>query len=213
MYRFSDFPPQTIRDSVTEVLSTYGTPLETTEIAEHVFEILEINEPVFSEHQIAIQTIIDDMILAGRLKRQDKSYVLGDIRKDGNEETYHVKTLESPSESPVLLKGSRIVNTIGNQYYTEAWDKIDSNIVFVELIPEPQNPYDRTAVAVTINNELVGHLTRSVANEYFNSIVKLNQTGYSLQVEGEILEAPNDKNYRFIQLAMPTKATIENYLA
>lgn len=214
MYRFSDFPPQALRDAVTEVLSTYNMPLGTTELSEHVFEVLEINEPVFTEHQDALQAIINDMVLSGRLVDNAGSYIIGDIRKDGNEETYHVAHIDSPSENPVLMKGSTIVNSIGSEYYTEAWSEVDNhNVVICELIPEPHNPYDNNAVAVTLNNQLLGHLTRSVAREYFNSITKLNHSGYTLQVEGEILESPNNENYRFIQLAMPKPEAIENYLA
>lgn len=208
MYRFSDFPPQTIRDTIIEVLSTFGTPLGITELTEHVFSSLEVSEPIFVEHQSKVESISEDMVASGRLIKKDGAYNLGDIRKDGNEETYHVLTLSSPSENIISIKGSTIVETIGSEYYPEAWDAIVDDELFVELIPEPQNPYDNNAVAVTLNNQIIGHLTRSVASKYFNAIVKLNQAGYSIQVEGEVLKSPTDENYRFIQLAMPTVETI-----
>lgn len=210
MYRFTDFPPQSLRDSISEVLSTYNMPLGSTELSEHVFEVLEINEPIFTEHQEYLQSILDDMVLSGRVIKKDDTYIVGDTRKDGNEETYHITTLESPSENPVLINGSTIVNSIGSEYYPEAWANLENHaIVTCELIPEPHNPYDNNAVAVTINNQLVGHLTRTVAREYFHSIVGLNHLGYTLCVEGEILASPNDENYRFVQLAMPKPEAIE----
>ena len=212
MYRFSDFPPQTIRDSINEVLSSFDTELGVTELSEYVFNNLEINEPIFDEHQKAMQTMLDDMVMAGRLKVKGKTYSLGDTRKNGEEETYHVKSLETPSENVAQLKGNVIVNTIGSEYYPDAWESLLDNRLNVELIPEPQNPYDKNAIAVTINNEIVGHLTRSVAREYFSCITKLNNGGYTLKVDGEVLESPNDKSYKYIQLAMPAVDTIDHYL-
>lgn len=213
MYRFSDFPPQTIRDTINEVIGVVGTPLSVIEISDYIFENLEIGEPVFDEHQKQIQTIVDDMVASGRLTKQGKEYSLGDNRKNGDEETYHIATLESPAESPAKLKGNVIVNTIGSEYYTEPWLRITEPTITVELIPEPQNPYDNNAVAVVVNSQIIGHLTRSNARQYFNTITKLNSSGYTLQVDGEVLESPSNKNYRYVQLAMPSLQTIENYLA
>lgn len=209
MYRFSDFPPQTIRDTITEVISTFDIPMGLVELSEHVFELLEVSEPIHIEQQSKIESIAQDMVLAGRLKIENDLYSLGDTRKDGNEETYHVNYLPSPTENLVTINGNMIAETIGSEYYPEAWMDVKDINITVELIPEPQNPYDSNAVAVTINNKLVGHLTRTIAQKYFKTIVELNNSGYSLQVDGEVLESPNNQNYRFIQLAMPTIEAIE----
>lgn len=211
MRKILDFPPQTIRDTIIEVLSTYETPMTVTELTEHMHELLELTEPIHSEQQTQIQNIIDDMVASGRLKQNSNTYNLGDTRKNGDETTYHVTHLESPSENPIIINGSNIVNTIGSEYYQEAWEQIFENETTVELIPEPENPYDSNAVAVTINNQIVGHLTRTQAEQYIASITQLNESGYSLQVTGQILSSPTDPNYRYIQLAMPSTETIKNH--
>ena len=211
MRRFSDFPPQTIRDTIVEVLSTYDIPMSIIEITEHMGELLELTEPIHSEQQQQVQQTIDDMLQAGRLNIHDDKYIIGDLRKNGDEETYHVVQLDSPTENTILINGNNIINTIGSEYYPEAWNAVTDGEIIVELIPEPQNPYDSNAVAVTTKNEILGHLTRTQAEHYSSAITQLNEAGYSLQVTGEVLASPTDPNYRYIQLAMPSTQTLKKH--
>src|SRR6202050_4669709 len=51
-------------------------------------------------------------------------------------------------------------------------DRIRCEVVAV-LVPEPSNPYDKNAIAVQIDSQLIGYLSRTTAQEYLPGLQHL----------------------------------------
>ena len=73
-----------------------------------------------------------------------------------------------------LLPGGDVVDVVGESHYQDALEAIAGGRSeegadferWAYLIPEPENPYDRNAVAVYIDGQKVGHLGRRDAVDY-----------------------------------------------
>jgi hypothetical protein len=73
-----------------------------------------------------------------------------------------------------LLPGGRTVDVVGESHYQEALELITGGKTeeahdlekWASLIREPDNPYDRNAVAVYIDGRKVGYLSRDDAPQY-----------------------------------------------
>lgn len=206
----TDLPPQTVRDAIIEVITSFDTPLESDEIYNHIFDALEIIDTLTEENISHLNNILDDMVGSGRLTFDGEKYSIGDLKKTGDDDVYQVTHIKSPSSNIITLRGDVKMNTIGSQYYPDAWNKTNvGDILTVELIPEPNNPYDNNAVAVAYNDEILGHLTRSNAAEYFSTIKEMNDLGCTLMVGGLVETSPKDMNYRFLKLFMPDLTQIQ----
>jgi hypothetical protein len=82
--------------------------------------------------------------------------------------------VERPAVSVVLLSGQDDLEVVGELAYQDVlWrlcggavgDRIRCDIVAV-LVSEPANPYDANAIAVQIDGQTVGYLSRATAQEY-----------------------------------------------
>ena len=66
-------------------------------------------------------------------------------------------------------------------------DRIRNDITAV-LVPEPQNPYDVNAIAIRIDDRLVGHLGRAQAAAYLPGLQKrMRECGALVALRGEIV--------------------------
>ena len=88
---------------------------------------------------------------------------------------------ESPAMSVFLLGGQDDLEVVGELAYQDTlWrlcsgtlgDRVRHDIVAV-LVPEPTNPYDANAIAVQINGQVVGYLSRATAQEYLPGLKHL----------------------------------------
>jgi hypothetical protein len=89
--------------------------------------------------------------------------------------------IERPAVSVVLLSGQDDLEVVGELAYQDAlWrlcggttgDRIRCDIVAV-LVPEPANPYDANAIAVQIDGQTVGYLSRATAQEYLSGLKRV----------------------------------------
>jgi hypothetical protein len=89
--------------------------------------------------------------------------------------------LETTSVSVSLLGGQDDLEVVGELAYQDGlWrlsggtlgDRIRRHIVAV-LVPEPTNPYDANAIAVQIDGQVVGYLSRATAQEYLPGLQRL----------------------------------------
>jgi len=89
--------------------------------------------------------------------------------------------LETTSVSVSLLGGQDDLEVVGELAYQDVlWrlsggtvgDRIRRHIVAV-LVPEPTNPYDANAIAVQIDGQVVGYLSRATAQEYLPGLQRL----------------------------------------
>jgi hypothetical protein len=88
---------------------------------------------------------------------------------------------EAPPVSVFLLGGQDDLEVVGELAYQAAlWrlcggtlgDRVRCNVVAV-LVPEPTNPYDANAIAVQIDGQVVGYLSRATAQEYLPGLQQL----------------------------------------
>jgi len=86
-----------------------------------------------------------------------------------------------PAVSGSLLGGQDDLEVVGELAYQAAlWrlcggtlgDRVRCDVVAV-LVPEPTNPYDANAIAVQIDSQVVGYLSRATAQEYLPGLQQL----------------------------------------
>lgn len=75
-------------------------------------------------------------------------------------------------------------------------------VVVVELVPEPGNPYDSTAVACDIDGVRVGYLAGSAALRWHDITRAANLDGFALMSRGEVL-ASDDDDYEDVGISIP----------
>jgi hypothetical protein len=98
-------------------------------------------------------------------------------RRESSVSTRHEATAVSAS----LLDGQDDLEVVGELAYQDAlWrlsggtlgDPIRRQIVAV-LVPEPMNPYDANAIAIQIDSQVIGYLSRATAQEYLPGLQRL----------------------------------------
>ena len=98
-------------------------------------------------------------------------------RRESSVPAWHDATAVSVS----LLGGRDDLEVVGELAYQDAlWrlsgatpgDRIRRQIVAV-LVPEPTNPYDANAIAVQIDGQVIGYLSRATAQDYLPGLQRL----------------------------------------
>ncbi|HEX4733549.1 MAG TPA: HIRAN domain-containing protein [Thermoleophilaceae bacterium] len=109
-----------------------------------------------------------------------------------------------------MLEGDEIVRVAGTSHYQEALRPLSGRKgdeqVRVQrvalLVPEPDNPHDPNAIAVTIDGQLVGYLSRD-ENKRWLDVVSGTEVGAEAMIAGragvEVLGV-------FLRLPTPTEA-------
>lgn len=93
-----------------------------------------------------------------------------------------------------LLEGDELVEAVGESFYqpallTQCGARRGDAVRFpcrASLVAQPDNPYDRNAVAVQISGELVGHLARHEAPHWQALVGALASHGYLATCEAMI---------------------------
>jgi hypothetical protein len=103
-----------------------------------------------------------------------------DRLRGGRESSVPVRA-ETSAVSVYLLGGQDDLEVVGElAYQAVLWrlcggtlgDRVRSDIVAV-LVPEPTNPYDANAIAVQIDSQVVGYLSRATAQEFLPGLKHL----------------------------------------
>ena len=55
-----------------------------------------------------------------------------------------------------------------------------------ELVPEPDNPYDNTAVSIRRNDDVLGYLPAEVAEDYFPALATVSVKGQLILASGTV---------------------------
>lgn len=196
-------PPQLIRDAIVEVLGSFNSSLTIDELENYVSETLEVSSINTTEELTYFNKILKDMVLGDKIEIKDKSVHLSP--NEINEiSSYSPLTLEPKSSNVVDVDGNISLFSVGSQYYTEAWDELESGeLISVELILEENNPYDHNAIAVVHNGNILGHLTRSDAQEYHAIIRMLEDYDITVSVKALVESVSNSQGYKYLKLLMP----------
>lgn len=140
--------------------------------------------------------VVLDMVESGSLVLSE-----GIISRNPN----HVKNIEDPNYKPytatvhseltdsVSLDGNILVLTANTEDYTTNYQTLGLNegdYIDVELVPEPNNPYDSNAVCIMKNNKVLGYLDRTGAREYHRTIARENSNGKKVLVKAMVKSSP-----------------------
>ena len=91
------------------------------------------------------------------------------------------------------MEGYGYLAIVGESQYQPALQQIArrrGRICWAKLVPEPDNPFDRSAVMVEIDGMTVGYLTRSAAREYQRRLLAL---AAPLEVPAKLIGGTADK--------------------
>lgn len=62
---------------------------------------------------------------------------------------------------------------IGLQYHLDNVKTLPTGVVELELIPEPDNPYDERAISVRHQGRIIGYIPREETNKYWQSVARI----------------------------------------
>nr|DAK57355.1 MAG TPA: HIRAN protein [Caudoviricetes sp.] len=88
----------------------------------------------------------------------------------------------------VALKPSKrpTVALVGEFAYSDALQQVPSGEVWLEIVPEPDNPYDSRAISVRYNNKVIGYVPRARTKTYWNTIARVAASGMTARSMGRV---------------------------
>ena len=101
---------------------------------------------------------------------------------------------EALRPAPAWPDGWGYLGAVGeSQYQPALWRVASANrVCWATLLPEPDNPFDGNAVAVLVENETVGYLTRADARRYRRRLLALSEP---MQVPAKVIGGTRDKPF------------------
>jgi len=211
MVALRSFSPQEIRNAILEVTQSFNSSMSESELKNHVVEILTESSHFDDEDNIIIQRNINDLVSSGKLTHHNHDYQFNSNNKSKDDSDYTVRELESPYDEIMMAEGNHILYSVGSQYYQDSWTTLKvGKTIIVELIREKTNPYDENAIALCHNNKVLGHLTRSDAADFSETIELINNSGLTVNVYGEVLSSNDDINYHYLKLFIPSVEELRN---
>lgn len=122
----------------------------------------------------------------------------------------------------VPYENTEWISGVGETYRLANWKKLVGNIepdvehkqkLMVQLVPEPENQYDKKAVALHVNGIHVGYLPSEIASKYFKSILPIYKEGNALVAYGSIwvIKRGNELNAN-VSLNLPKKLFVPELL-
>jgi hypothetical protein len=195
----NDYNPQIIRDSILSMLDE-SVKMNYDELELSV--LLDLEAVNNSQNIQILGKVFTSLISSGKL-RKDGQYI--SKTSSNYEYDYNPQTLEPTSETSILIKGEETIYSIGSHYYFDNWVGLnDGHFINVDVIREPNNPYDKNAVAICYQGKIMGHLTREDAKSYNDSLRLLEEYNFFMTVPAYIdSDFRKESQYRFLKLFMP----------
>ena len=120
------------------------------------------------------------------------------IRGEGTRRTFHLPDVAGSTVALWCRSGWAPVRVVGERAHQPALRAIVGNDHRTEgavhhrsavLVPEPDNPFDPTAVAVQIDHQRIGYLDRDTAARYHEPLRKIHTCGHAPVVDARIWAA------------------------
>lgn len=93
-----------------------------------------------------------------------------------------------------VITGPQVVYAVGCYAYPEGYvGRRPGQDVSVELIPEPSNPHDPSAVSLEVDRRRIGYLTRRVAATWHPIVAHLNANGERVEAPGTVVRLAYDE--------------------
>lgn len=84
-----------------------------------------------------------------------------------------------PSQRPTIA-------LVGEFAYADALQLVPSGEVLLEIVPEPDNPYDSRAISVRYNNKVIGYVPRGRTKTYWDTIARVAASGMTARTLGRV---------------------------
>lgn len=97
-----------------------------------------------------------------------------------------------PTKSPT-------VKVVGEQYHKEALRRTPGGRQRVELVLEPNNPYDPFAISVRYDNCVIGYIPRERTERYWSLLARVAASGFTPRAVANIYKNPAN-NYFDVSL-------------
>lgn len=207
-------PPQLVRDSILEVLATFNSPVSLDELETYVAESLELPYGIQKTEDITyLHKILTDMQLGGKVEIKNKNISLS-TKNNNAFRDYNPEKISVDVNNIIELVGDTTLYSVGSQYYQSAWNMLDKDdIIQVEIVPEEHNPYDANALAVVFKGSILGHLTRTDAQEYYPYLQSMKDMDYILRINAVVDVPTSNISYKYLKLFMPTITQLENFIS
>lgn len=98
------------------------------------------------------------------------------------------------------MAGSRFIDLIptqrptvkvkGEYYHRDVLRNVPSGIHSLELIPEPDNPYDHYAISVRYKGSVIGYIPKERTHNYRDLIGRISAGGYIARVDAKVYKNP-----------------------
>lgn len=106
----------------------------------------------------------------------------------------------------------------GSQFFADVLRRHGSGRTFVDLVPEPGNPYDHQAVAIDLTGKRIGYLAATIASSVHSTVRQLNYSTFAASVPCEVIAQPQRRIHGEIiseitgaKVAVPTYQRLKTY--
>lgn len=101
------------------------------------------------------------------------------------------------------IDGEKRFSSMGSDKYPIAWKNlpVEQKLV-VEVVPELDNPKDRTAVSIRINNQIMAYFPREIAHEYHEKLLARAQTGQMCITTVTVKVSPVMPDYKYAEISV-----------
>lgn len=126
------------------------------------------------------------------------------MRHDGFYIRPEVPAPEEPQERLVLRNsGSRALAVSGVEFHTPRWALLGTRSQLeLEMIPEPGNPWDRSAVAIDFDGQRIGYLPAQIAPAWQPYVLVKRKAGIAIFLPGTLGEG------RRVSVVVPAHRTL-----
>ncbi|MCG7231082.1 HIRAN domain-containing protein [Corynebacterium propinquum] len=101
-----------------------------------------------------------------------------------------------PSKTPTVA-------AVGEFAYSDALDKLPAGNCLVELIPEPDNPYDDRAISIRHHDDVIGYIPRHQTGQYWGSVCRIIASGKTPQARALIQRVELDDTAEVFLYLLP----------
>lgn len=103
----------------------------------------------------------------------------------------------------VSLDGERRFSSMGSDKYPGVWKNlIPEQKITVNVIPELDNPKDKTAVSLQINGIILGYFPREIAYEYHNILLSKMKQGQTCIATITVKINPMMPDYKYAEISV-----------
>lgn len=101
-----------------------------------------------------------------------------------------------PSKTPTVA-------AVGEFAYSDALDKLPAGNCLVELIAEPDNPYDDRAISIRHHDDVIGYIPRHQTGQYWGSVCRIIASGKTPQARALIQRVELDDTAEVFLYLLP----------